>query len=57
MREANLIDLYRFMVHPIVLGQGARLFSEGAERTKLKLTHEETFETGIVILEYEPERA
>src|SRR3979490_1196972 len=27
MRE-NLIDIYRFMVHPIVLGKGKRLFAE-----------------------------
>jgi dihydrofolate reductase len=56
MREANLIDLYRFMVHPIVLGEGAKLFSGDSQRTKLRLAREESFETGIVILEYEPER-
>ena len=50
---ANLIDLYRFMVHPIVLGRGARLFADDVDRTVLKLAHQETFATGIVILEYE----
>jgi dihydrofolate reductase len=54
LRQANLIDLYRFMVHPIVLGKGARLFADGTDPTVLKLTHHETFDSGIVILEYQP---
>ena len=52
LRQANLIDLYRFMLHPIVLGTGARLFPDGIDRTVLQLRHHETFDSGIVILEY-----
>jgi dihydrofolate reductase len=54
LSKANLIDLYRFMVHPIILGEGARLFTDGIDRTVLELTHHETFHSGVVILEYEP---
>lgn len=54
--QANLIDLYRFMVHPIVVHKGARLFAEGIDPTVLKLTHHQTFDSGIVILEYQPVR-
>lgn len=54
--RANLIDLYRFMVHPIVLGAGARLFSEEGGRPTLTLAHHEAFATGIVNLEYVPAR-
>ena len=54
LRQANLIDLYRFMLHPIVLGAGARLFPDGIDRTVLELTHHESFDSGIVILEYVP---
>src|SRR5579862_1659565 len=54
LSEAGLIDLYRFMLHPIVLGGGARLFADGESRSVVRLTHQETFESGIVILEYEP---
>jgi len=53
LMEADLIDLHRFMLHPIVLGEGRRLVGEGTRRT-LALTHEETFASGIVVLEYEP---
>ena len=53
MMKANLIDVYRLMVHPIVRGKGPRLFEPGAER-KLELIAEKRFKTGIVILEYVP---
>ena len=53
---ANLIDLYRVMLHPIVLGTGKRLFAEGANRTVLNLLETQRFSTGIVILEYAPKR-
>jgi dihydrofolate reductase len=53
MRE-NLIDLYRFMVHPIVLGAGARLFDDEADRRELNLVETRVFSKGIVILEYAP---
>ena len=54
LRRADLIDLYRLMVHPIVLGKGARLFPNGPHQTLLTLTHHEVLDSGIVILEYEP---
>jgi dihydrofolate reductase len=53
MRE-NLIDLYRFMLHPVVLGKGKRLFADGGEQRNLEVTDTRRFATGIVILEYVP---
>lgn len=53
MRE-NLIDLYRFMVHPIVLGSGKKLFAGGSEQMALELKESRSFSKGIVILEYVP---
>lgn len=53
MRE-KLIDLYRIMLHPIVLGKGKRLFADGVDQNALALKETKTFKSGIVILEYEP---
>jgi dihydrofolate reductase len=53
LRE-NLIDRYRLMVHPIVLGTGARLFADGASQKALTLVATTAFKSGIVIMEYEP---
>jgi dihydrofolate reductase len=54
MRE-NLIDLYKLMVHPIVIGHGNHLFDSTDGHRKLKLVDSKTFTTGIVIMQLVPE--
>ena len=53
LMRAGLIDVYRFMVHPLVVGKGKRLFTGEDPRQELKLVHSGTFSKGIVVLEYE----
>ena len=52
--ELGLIDECRFVVHPIVVGEGRRLFDSLSlpERLQLKLVESKVFESGHVALRY-----
>lgn len=52
----DLIDVYRLMVFPVVLGSGMRLFPDGDEKKALKLVESKTFPSGVVVLTYRPSR-
>ena len=52
----DLIDEYRFLVFPVVLGGGKRLFDSGAAPTNLKLMEARSFASGATLLRYEPDR-
>jgi dihydrofolate reductase len=50
--RAGLLDELDLMVHPIVLGSGARLFPDESERLDLELAESKTFSTGVVYTAY-----
>ncbi len=52
--KAGLIDSYRFLVIPTVLGKGKAMFAALDEPLHLRLTGTRTFSAGSVLLEYEP---
>lgn len=54
LMRAGLIDLYRFMIHPIVVGKGRKLFTDEDAKRDLKLAGIKTFSKGIVVAEYVP---
>jgi dihydrofolate reductase len=54
--QHDLIDEFRFMVFPIILGEGKRLFKETDELNRLKLLETKTFETGVIVLHYRLEK-
>ncbi|GAA2685734.1 dihydrofolate reductase family protein [Nonomuraea recticatena] len=53
LQEAELVDEYRLLVFPVVLGQGKRLFAEGATPAGLKLTGATATDAGVAYLTYE----
>ena len=52
----NLIDEYRLMVHPVVVGRGKHLVGEDVPMRTLKLTDTKTLTSGVVVLSYQPAR-
>ncbi len=56
LMRADLIDEYKLMVHPVIVGGGKRFFTEGMGLTKLKLVESKPISLGIVLLSYEPAR-
>jgi dihydrofolate reductase len=55
LAEADLVDEYRLMVFPLVLGSGKRLFGDTSDTTALRLTDSRPVgPDGVVILTYEP---
>jgi dihydrofolate reductase len=52
--EQGLVDLYRFMIYPVALGSGIRLFTR---QVPLRLVAGRTFGTGAVSLTYRPDGA
>ncbi len=54
LMQHGLVDEYRLMVFPIVLGGGKRLFEDGTDFSVLKLIETKTFSSGVVLLLYQP---
>lgn len=51
LMENDLVDEYRLLVYPLVLGRGRRLFGEG-QRSGLELVSSRAFGSGVVMLVY-----
>jgi dihydrofolate reductase len=55
--EAALVDEFRLVIFPVVLGVGERLFAETSVTTPLRLVRTETIGEGLPLLTYEVVRA
>jgi len=56
LAEAGLIDRYRWLVIPKAIGSGKSLFASLKRPLSLRLLSTRTFDSGAVLLEYEPAR-
>jgi len=54
LAEHGLVDEYRLMVHPVVLGTGKRLFSGSAAGTDLQLVDSRKVGPDVLLLVYRP---
>ncbi len=54
LMQHDLVDEYRLMVFPIVLGSGKRLFGASEDTKTLKLIGTRTLGSGVVVLSYGP---
>ena len=52
--RAGLVDRYRLLVFPVVLGSGKRLFADGTIPSALRLVTSTVSGTGVVMGTYEP---
>ena len=56
LMQHGLVDEYRLMLHPVVVGSGKRLFRENSDTTALRLVDAKTFSSGVVVLTYQPDK-
>jgi dihydrofolate reductase len=54
LMRRNLVDEYVLLIHPLVLGSGRRLFTDGASFVPLRLVDTTITTTGVVIATYQP---
>ena len=54
LMEHDLVDEWRLMVFPVILGSGRRLFPETRSKTVLRLVDTKPFSSGVVVQTYHP---
>lgn len=54
LMRRNVVDDYVLLIHPLVLGSGRRLFTDGGAFTALRLVNSKATTNGVVIATYQP---
>jgi dihydrofolate reductase len=55
--EHGLVDEFRLVIFPVVIGAGERLFAETSDKTPLRLVRSQTIGEGLLLVTYEVVRA
>lgn len=53
LTNANLVDEFRVLIHPVIVGEGRQLFRNIRERRDLRLKKVRTFEHGAILVHYD----
>jgi dihydrofolate reductase len=53
----GLVDEFTVLTFPVVLGNGKRLFADGATPSGLKLVKSKSYPTGVIVATYKPDGA
>ena len=53
LHQDGLVDEYRILVYPVILGSGKHLFRDRIDMQHLRLVGSRTFGSGVVLLSYE----
>ncbi len=56
LRRNDLVDEYRLMIHPIVMGNGKPLFRDASATSRLRLVESKPTSKGVLIATYTPVR-
>jgi dihydrofolate reductase len=54
LMKANLIDEYRFLVHPVIMGRGKPFFKDRMSTKGLELVDTKALALGVISLCYKP---
>ncbi|WPP53028.1 dihydrofolate reductase family protein [Catalinimonas niigatensis] len=54
--KENLIDEYHLFINPAAIGNGMTIFAGLEQKRDLKLAHARSFDCGVVVLCYEPDK-
>ena len=54
LMEHDLVDEYQLIIHPLILGDGKRLFREGNPKSALTLVDSTPSTTGVILARYVP---
>lgn len=55
LTQVQLVDEYWLLIHPVILGNGERFYKDGSQ-AGLRLVQARSFDTGMVLLQYQLER-